>query len=147
MSVNGGVYIAANTTAEIITATAALFPITWTALGNRHGDASITETGATGKLTCPPGRYFVSFTASVDVDDSTTSISFQLYKDASAVTGMKCTNYSVASGRPASVSFQGFVDVASSDTGALQVYVVHNGLGTATITITEAQFVALAVDG
>lgn len=152
----GGMYITGGTLdAAPAVAAAALAPATngWAAIAaGNHGDLSVVPTVATGKLTLKPGVYKVHFDASVEfTDTSTTSeagvtneVTFQFRKDGAAITGAKaiidCADFEGVR----NVSLDEIIEVAASDTGAIQVF-ISAGL-TVDMIVREGHFNAVRLN-
>lgn len=149
----GGLYVNGNTTAVLAAAVAAKYTQGWTAFGTQRGDLTITEGATAGTLTCKPGKYMVHACLSVETEDiSGTSgddvgiVHFSVYKDSSAVTGLKSSVHCLDSDRPQNVVICGPVEVDAADTGALSLYVSTTDASGNDICVTQAQFTAWPID-
>jgi len=164
MGSSGGIYLTGNSIAFYAPAAATQFTsVNFTAFGSQEGDLTVTEDATNSKLTLKPGRYLLSFTASVETEvvsgtsgDSVGIVSFLLYKDLvatpTAIAGAKASVDSQAADRPTNVSITALVDInaanasQSADSGDVMVYVDATDASGNDIVISEAQFTAVKVD-
>ena len=130
MSSVGGLYVTGNSTAFIAPYTATKYTTGWAAFGNQHGNLTVEESATNSRLTLKPGKYLVTFSASVETDvvsgtsgDSVGIVTFAVYKDQAAVTGLAQKVDAQAADRPASVAICGLVEVEATDSGQVEVFV------------------------
>ena len=147
-----GLYVTGSTTEVTPNTTAAKFTTGWAAMAAAdHGDLSIVASTTNSRLTCVPGVYLVTFTASVDqTDTSTTSeagveqnITFQLYKDQVAVAGTKCVLQTADMTGTQQAVIQSLIEVAAGANGQIEVFMSSDVAAGVDMIVREAQFTAI----
>jgi len=146
----GGLYITGNSTAFYVPHAAAKYTTGWVAFAKGRGDLTVTESATNSRLTVKPGVYLVTLHMTIETEvvsgtsgDSVGIITVGIRKDQSQVTGLKAKLDSQAADRPHNVNIVGLVEVDSTDSGQLEVYVDATDASGNDVVVSEAQFCAV----
>lgn len=163
MNGSGGLKIAAGVTALYVPAagvklTSTNVPTLAASGVSQQGDASVSPSASTGRLTLKPGRYFIDVKLTIEGEyvtgtsgDATGTIAGQVYVAGSAVAGTKNKLNTQGDGAPAVLAFGGIIEITQAqydaETNYVEVYLSSADASGNDVIPSEGQITAIRLDG